>query len=235
MNDEKNILNEFVSEFQESTKPSEYLKELKSGGLLKQLPELESIIGVPQNSQFHPEGDVWSHTLLVCDEAAFLCRLLGIAKDKRAVIMLSTLCHDFGKVEKTFRFFGRLISHGHEKAGIKPASRFLERLELSSIIKEKILKLVEYHNIPLSFYRSEMQRRERISTRAFRKSIERIKPADMDELLLVAEADYCGRAIDYEYIEFNGVQKKRYKPGEWFISQLKQKELADSLINYYMD
>ncbi len=228
------IIGEFAARFIDSDNPSEFLESCRQTGFIKQLPELYALTGIPQNPQYHPEGDVWEHTKLVCAEAAFLCSLLEIVGDKRSVVILAALCHDFGKPVKTFRLFGRLVSHGHEKAGVKPASRFLDRIGIAGLTKEKILKLVEYHHIPFSFYRAEAQRRERISYRALRKCAPRIEPATMEELLLVAEADFCGRSIEFEYIQYNGQMKKRNLPGEWFVTKMVEKGMGDQLTNHYL-
>jgi tRNA nucleotidyltransferase (CCA-adding enzyme) len=228
------LKNDFVKEYITSEKPGDYLNNIRKSIYFNQLPELKAIIGVQQNPKFHPEGDVWQHTLMVCDEASFLCNLLGISGNKRSVVLLSALCHDLGKAEKTFRFFGKLISHGHEKAGVKHADSLLSRIGIDLFSKEKILKLVEYHHIPLSFYRSEVQRHEQIRAGAFRKSIERIYPAALEELLLLSESDYCGRNIEYEFVEFKGIMKKKFIPGEWFVEKMIKNGFYSNLGSYYM-
>ena len=68
--------------------------------LLRFFPELQALVGVPQDPQWHPEGDVWQHTLMVVDEAAKLRAELNDTKDQMAY-MLGALCHDFGKPATT--------------------------------------------------------------------------------------------------------------------------------------
>ncbi len=219
----------FLRGLLDADKPSAYLLSLKAGGLLVHLPELEAVVGVPQNPDFHPEGDVWTHTLLVTEEAAGLIKRYGIEGRRKQTILLAALCHDFGKAVKTTKFFGRIISYGHEKAGAAPAGSFLGRLPLDSATVEVIVRLVENHHVPFSFYRSVVNRKEHVSRKAFARCFERLKPATLADLLVVAEADYCGRAIDYEYSGTAGNPIKRYPPGEWFIRKINEYGLDEHL------
>jgi len=71
-------------------KPSIGFKIMKDLGILKYFPELKALIGVKQEPKYHPEGDVWIHTLMVIDEMAKLRN----GDDKRdLILMLSALCN----------------------------------------------------------------------------------------------------------------------------------------------
>ncbi|MBQ7092943.1 MAG: tRNA nucleotidyltransferase, partial [Clostridia bacterium] len=72
-------------------KPSEYFEKYKNTGTF---PQLDALIGIEQEPRFHPEGDVWNHTMLVLDKAA---QLRNKAKNPLG-FMLAALCHDLGKV-----------------------------------------------------------------------------------------------------------------------------------------
>ena len=71
------------------------LRFLAESGALKLFPELMALQGCPQEPEWHPEGDVVSHTLPVLDEAARVCELEGVFGAERMVILLAALCHDF--------------------------------------------------------------------------------------------------------------------------------------------
>ena len=81
-------------------RPSVFFETL---GQMEQLgvwfPEVQALIGVPQEPKFHPEGDVWNHTVLVLDRAA---ALRAQAEHPRE-LMFAALCHDFGKPDTTRR------------------------------------------------------------------------------------------------------------------------------------
>ena len=76
-----------------SERPSEALEALRREGALTQCPELLAMLGVPQDPRWHPEGDVWVHTLMVLDEA-----VKERPDDPREARLLlwAALCHDLG-------------------------------------------------------------------------------------------------------------------------------------------
>ena len=102
-----------------------FRKLLASGELSEALPELAACVGVPQNPVYHPEGDVFEHTMLVVDCAAALreqaLNPLGF--------MLAALVHDLGKAVATrMQPGGKITAYGHEVAGLPLCRRMLERL-----------------------------------------------------------------------------------------------------------
>ncbi|MBR5265696.1 MAG: tRNA nucleotidyltransferase, partial [Clostridia bacterium] len=89
-------------------KPSEYFEKYKNSG---RFPQLDALVGIEQEPRFHPEGDVWNHTMLVLDRAAQLrCKA-----ENPLGFMLSALCHDLGKVTATAVVDGRIRALGHEE------------------------------------------------------------------------------------------------------------------------
>ena len=108
-----------------SEKPSVFFETLrKMDKLSVWFPELEKLIGVKQNPVYHPEGDVWTHTMLVLDRAAEV-------RDNSSSpygFMLASLTHDFGKALTTQCINGVIHSYGHEKAGIPLVQSFVKRL-----------------------------------------------------------------------------------------------------------
>lgn len=129
----------------EYPQPSECFEKLHIlGGLKEFFPELHALIGVPQNENYHKEGDVWVHTMLVLDEAA---KRRSIAKNPFG-FMLSALCHDFGKAVCTEKIDGVIHAYGHEKEGIPLVSNFLYRLSADENLTKYVLEMVEFHMMP---------------------------------------------------------------------------------------
>jgi tRNA nucleotidyltransferase (CCA-adding enzyme) len=95
------------------------------------LPELRPMVGCPQEPEWHPEGDVWVHTLMVVDEAA--SRNQDLDRPRRIAIMLGALCHDLGKPLTTAVIDGRIRSLNHEDAGLAPTIAVLDRLNVHTI------------------------------------------------------------------------------------------------------
>src|ERR1044071_6803905 len=91
----------------------------------KLFPEINALVGVPQDSEWHPEGDVFVHTRLTVDRARELIDELSYPR--QVTVMLAALAHDFGKPATTEFIDGRLRSRGHEAAGGAPPGRFFER------------------------------------------------------------------------------------------------------------
>ncbi len=90
-------------------------------GIVERLwPELHALIECPQDPEWHPEGDVWIHTLMVVDGARQ--RIDDLPMPKQNAVMLGALLHDVGKPSTTAFEDGRIRSRGHEAAGVPPAT-----------------------------------------------------------------------------------------------------------------
>ncbi|MCS7156562.1 MAG: HD domain-containing protein [Blastocatellia bacterium] len=156
----------------------------------KLFPDLKWLVGCPQDPIWHPEGDVWTHTLLAVDQAATLVREHQLPKAKWLTVMLAVLLHDIGKPLTTREEKGRIRSIGHEEAGLEPSRRVLDRLNVHTIngydVRGNVLALVADHLKPAQFYRD----RERVSDGAFRRLAAR---CDLELLYLVAKADALAR------------------------------------------
>ena len=157
---------------------------LRRTGLVRFFPEAEALVGVPQDPRWHPEGDVWTHTLLALDRAAELRRGSADGADDEA-FMFAVLCHDFGKPLVT----SNLRSPGHDRAGVEPARRFLDRLRAPRRLTERVCTLVRDHLAPAWFVRNGA------GPRAYRRLARRLDAAGADLELLerVAAADHLGR------------------------------------------
>jgi putative nucleotidyltransferase with HDIG domain len=108
---------------------------LDASGLLSDLlPEVTAMKGVEQPPQYHPEGDVWIHTLL----------LLENLDQPTPTLALGALLHDIGK-PPTFRVADRIRFDGHVEEGVKIAHRILTRLRFSREETEQVEALVANH------------------------------------------------------------------------------------------
>ena len=152
-------------------------------------PELRAMVGCPQEPEWHPEGDVWTHTLMVLDEARQ--RIDDLAHAGKATLMLGALCHDLGKPPTTTVIDGRIRSMEHEPAGLAPASAVLDRLNVHTMdgfdVRRHVLGLVAHHLKPLSFYKVE----PRAGDGAFRRLAQKV---DLELLARLALSDCLGRA-----------------------------------------
>ncbi len=176
------IMGELEKALTKAARPSLFFEELRRMGQLSDwFPELEALIGLAQNPAYHPEGDVWTHTMQVLDEAA---RLRGEAQEP-LWLLLAALCHDFGKAVTTQQRGGVLHSYGHEEKGLPLVERFLRRLTQETKLREYVLNMTLLHMQPT------MKLRQGASEKAFMRLYDRaLCPED---LLLLAKADYLGR------------------------------------------
>lgn len=129
----------------ESRRPSEFFECLREMGQLGYwFKELEQLIVLEQNPEFHPEGDVWTHTMMVLDRAA---QFRPYVSDPYAFMLLA-LTHDFGKITTTEFVNGAIHAYGHEIQGAEIAERFLDRMCHGSDIKKYIANMIPNHMRP---------------------------------------------------------------------------------------
>lgn len=167
----------------ETEKPSVYFEALRAENALSPtLAPLAALIGVPQNPAYHAEGDVWNHTMLVLDSAA----ALRPQARQPLGFMLAALCHDLGKALTTQEKDGRIISHGHEQAGLPLTRKLLAALKLTDpVLTDHVCNMVKLHMRPNAL--AAQGSSEKATNRLFRESV---CPAD---LVLLAAADRGGR------------------------------------------
>ncbi len=163
-------------------KPSRGLNFLKNSGWISYFPELQDLPGVPQDPRWHPEGDVWVHTLHCMD--VFAENRIGDDYED-LVVGLSVLCHDFGKPATTVVKKDKIQSLGHEKKGGPLTRRFLGRMTNQEKLVRHVVTLVENHMAPVIFYRDQ------VSDAAIRRLATRV--GRIDRLVRVAHADVLGR------------------------------------------
>jgi tRNA nucleotidyltransferase (CCA-adding enzyme) len=156
-------------------------------------PELRPLVGCPQEPEWHPEGDVWVHTLLVIDQARL--QIADLDRGRAAAVMLGAVCHDLGKPATTAVIDGRIRSLGHEEAGVAPAAAFLDRLNVQTIsgfdVRTTVLGMVAHHLKPGAFVRADAP----AGDGAFRRLALKV---DLELLARIAKADCLGRTGDFD-------------------------------------
>jgi len=156
-------------------------------------PEIKALVGCPQEPDWHPEGDVWVHTLMVIDQAR--TRIDDLDRARQIVIMLGAVCHDLGKPPTTAFSDGRIRSIDHEQAGVAPASAVLDRLNIHTIdgydVRRQILGIVAHHLKPGMFRQSPTP----VSDGAFRRLAQKV---DLELLARLAKSDCLGRTGGFD-------------------------------------
>ncbi len=150
-------------------------------------PGLKALVGCEQEPEWHPEGDVWVHTLQVIDRARE--RISDLPHAQAVTVMLGALCHDLGKPATTAFIDGRIRSPFHEEAGVAPTHALLDTLNVNSIdgydVRGQVAGIVANHLKPGAFHKVP-----NVSDGAFRRLALKV---DLELLARVAKADCLGR------------------------------------------
>ena len=166
--------------------PSFGLQVLFESGWINLYPELEAMVGCPQDPLWHPEGDVWTHTLQVVDQAVAVAKRYAWHGESREILLLSALCHDLGKPVCTFIDDNGIIrSPGHSHEGTADSRRFLKKIFAPKRYTQKILPLVQEH---MTHMHGDP------TPRAIRNLANRLTPATIEAWEALVEADASGRA-----------------------------------------
>ena len=162
------------------------------GVIARVMPELTPLAGCPQEPEWHPEGDVWTHTLMVIDKARELNDDLD--RPRLITVMLGAIAHDLGKPATTAFVDGRIRSLDHEQAGVAPALALLDRLNIHTIdgfpVRDQVAGLVAQHLKPGMFYKSPS-----VGDAAFRRLAQKV---DLELLARLARADCLGRTGTFD-------------------------------------
>lgn len=194
-----------------SEKPSVGFELMRALGITeKYMPELHALLGVEQEPEWHPEGDVWIHTMMVVDQAARLIRLptRSYTEEEKLQVLISALCHDFGKPATTEVSEGRIRSIGHEAAGVEPVQSFLRRFNFGQSLEHAAVTCAQRHLVPGTLLR-QLENGTLNDTgyrRAVATTCRKIFPLSTAVFLTVSESDSRGRTIP-------GCEKSAYLPG----------------------
>ena len=188
------IWGEFEKLLLQAERPSIGFALARELGVVRQLlPEMEPLYDCPQDPEWHPEGNVWTHTLMVIDKARELNGDLD--RPRLAAIMLGAVCHDLGKPATTALIDGRVKSPNHEAIGVEPATKILNRLNINTLdnfdVRTQVLGLVTEHLRPSAFYKAK----DTVTDGAFRRLAQKV---DLELLVRFARADCHGRAGHFD-------------------------------------
>jgi tRNA nucleotidyltransferase (CCA-adding enzyme) len=175
------------------------LEFLKDTGWVRYTPELAATIGCEQEPEWHPEGDVWTHTGHCLD--AFARERLGDPGED-LIVGFGVLCHDFGKPLTTQVEEGRIRSRGHCEEGEAPTRSFLQRMMAPPDLVEGVVPLVIEHLRPHELYTSQA------GDSAVRRLAVRV--GRIDRLVRVAKADHAGRPPEPGDV---------FQAGEWLLER----------------
>lgn len=181
------IFGELEKALLKAEKPSVFFEVLRQMDQLDTwFPELKALIGVPQNPVYHAEGDVWTHTMMVVDQAAgFRDRV-----ENPLWLMLSAVTHDFGKALCTEEIGGVLHAYAHEELGLPEAERFLRRITNETKLLEYVQNMTLLHMKPNTVAGANSARK--VTNKMFDESV------DPEGLVCLALADDRGRITQKE-------------------------------------
>jgi len=165
-----------LKKIMELGKLGQAIKLMSATGLLKHiLPEVNALKGIKQRPDYHGEGDVYRHMLLVLKEAP-----AGVENQ------MAALLHDIGKPATTMLIEDQIKSKGHEEVGAEIAEAIMKRLKFDNDTTERVKKIVRNHMRPHRLGPNP-------STKAIRKFVREVGDDLVDSILDLAHADELGR------------------------------------------
>ena len=196
--------------------PSLAFRILEECGRLDVFPLVAALREVPQDPRWHPEGDVYVHTMRVLDAARPLANALPI--EAREVLMLAALAHDFGKPATTVREGDRVRAHGHEGESAQLAQAWLKSLRFSERIVSATTMLVQHHLAPSQFVS------QGAGPRAYRRLARKLNAAGVNlvDLERLARADHLGRTTEE-------ARAGRYPAGDAFLLAANRAHVSDGI------
>jgi tRNA nucleotidyltransferase (CCA-adding enzyme) len=183
---------EFKKLLLKAEKPSIGLEFLRECQWITHFPELELLIGCGQHPEWHPEGDVWIHSMHVVDSAAQVRQFVD--EDWREAFMLGTMLHDVGKPATTITPLMVLqdkapkdmewTAYGHDRAGEVPAENFVRRFTDNKRVIEQTVAIVGEHMQPYNLMQGGGKKS------AYRRLHNKIR---LDVIGWMSRCDCCGR------------------------------------------
>ncbi len=170
-----------------SSSPSHGLRFLREADWLSHFPEINALRGVAQEPEWHPEGDVFTHTCHSLDALVNLPEWSNAMESDRVVLSFAVLAHDFAKPATTQTAMKegvqRIVSPGHEEQGGPIAEGFLKRIGVPPAFIQRVVPLVSNHLAHL----------QTATDRSVRRLALRLQPETIDHLCTVIKADQFGR------------------------------------------
>jgi tRNA nucleotidyltransferase (CCA-adding enzyme) len=211
------LLEEWTKLILRGRKPSVGLGFLKACGWTKFYPELHAMIGIQQDPEWHPEGDVWVHTLQAMD--IFATERVG-ERDEDLIVGLAVLLHDIGKATTTKKEKDeRWHAYGHEEVSHGLTPDFLARITREAKIIEAVLPLVRWHAQPWELYKAKA------GDAAVRRLANKV--VRIDRLIRVDSADRKARVNDLNPETYK-CRTEASPQGIWLAERAAALHLADS-------
>ncbi len=202
------IFSEWKKLILKGTRPSLGLAFLRDCGWVRHFPELDALIGCEQNSRWHPEGDVWTHTLHCMD--VFASERIGIERED-LIVGFGVLCHDLGKPATTTRKEdGRITAKNHESIGVDCTRQFLGHMTDEKKLIEEVVPLVACHLAPIQLFGANA------GDTAIRRLARRV--GRIDRLVRVSRADQRGRPP---------LRVDRFEAGDWLLERARELSIDD--------
>jgi len=179
------IFEELCKLFLKSKRPSLGIRWLQKIKRLKEvMPEVFDLIGVKQPMKYHPEKDVFEHSMQALDFAANYSDYES--DQEKLIIMFAALCHDFGKPKTTDKDFH---AFRHEVVGSKIAKKFIKRFTSNILLQKTVGKMVLYHMLPGCFVD------QKAGLNAYKRLALKLYPqANLRQLAILGMADCAGRS-----------------------------------------
>lgn len=220
----------------QAERPSMGFEAMRALGIIEMYyPELLVLEDTPQEPDWHPEGDVWIHTMMVIDAAAKIANRKAesgnpfeqFTDEERLQIILGALCHDLGKPSTTAigekDGVQRIRSLGHEEAGVEPTKSLLAKWTFGQVALEVALASAKEHLKPgmlsIQVDRGHMNQEQYVNST--RKLLKRIHPVSWRILLAISESDYRGRTLP-------GVDTEPYIAGERMRDAIRSAKLDEA-------
>ena len=180
------IEKEFNKMLLKSKRPSLGIRWLAHIGRLAEiLPELAATVGTKQGAEYHPEGDVFEHTMQTVDAAA---AMVGEDEELRLILLYAALCHDLGKVTTTKEAEdGTITSLQHAQEGHELTKVMLKRISNNKDFIKAVARFVNHHMDPIQFVDNEAK------PAAYKRLANKLAPYPLSLLADLALADKRGR------------------------------------------
>lgn len=198
----EDIFNDIEKHLLNDEKPSIYLKSMVDTESFHNEPFviIRKLINVEQNLKFHPEGNVFNHTIMVVDEAA---KRRNDSNNPRN-LMWAALLHDIGKVSTTKLRKGKLTSYDHDKVGAEETRKFLGSCGQDQRFIQDVCSLVRWHMQGLFFSKNL----------PYKNLQAVINEVDLKDFIILTISDRLGRGelktnrIEEELIEIKKFEKE---------------------------
>lgn len=162
---------------------------------LEVFPQLIPLSSTPQDIYYHGEGDVWTHTKMVCDELIAQSFYQSSSIDEKFIMFYSALLHDIGKPACTkTEDNGKITSAGHSKRGAIDARIDLWKKEVPFNLREPIVNIISTHQVPFFAFNTKQKEGSKYPPRTPEYLAHELSwQMPLHLLINVAKADMLGR------------------------------------------